>query len=426
MIFNGNYTKKILPEYSGFRGFAMIRFIHMITGAILLALVFNIGAVTATDVENPQADLNISKVVSSTGPYEPGDEITWNITLWNNGPGNATNISLTEDDSDLPGLVYITGVADQGVYNNTTKIWNITELKNSTFTTLSVITKFNTPGKKINNININALDQTDPESGNNHAEANVVINAAAVIPDAPLSVNLAIRPTTLNLKSKGVFTVYLTGGNSLFLADNSKKSRIDYANSSLTCSGAEMIRASVSNKDGGTLIAKFHRADLENVTPGKGVEINCSGTLSVNGKSLSVEGSDTIRVIGEKKGLDSVLSRLWKFLGIEKDDIEINESEDGNITVSFTLNPENFKNPGQVKKLFKNQGNESDNGIMNETGISEQTRGQKEETAKNNKDNQKIRDKNAFDKQDEGNNGANKRDAASPGKSNGKKDGMTR
>ena len=398
----------------------MTRFLRLFSGVILLALFFSIGIVCAATGD---ADLNVTKVVSSTGPYKPGDEITWKVTLWNNGPGNATNISLTENVSDLSGLVTITGVADQGKYDNTTKTWNITELKNAAFATLTLITKFNAPGEKTNNVDITALDQWDPKSSNNHAEAKVLINAAAVIPDTPLSVNLAIKPTTLNLNSKGVFTVFVSlTGTGMQSADNkSRKPRVDYANSSLTCGEAEMIRATVSNKDGGTLIAKFHRYELENVTSGDGVKINCSGTLSVNGVEIPVEGSDTIRVIGEKKGLDKLLSRLWKFLGVEKDDVEITEGEDGNITVTLSLNPTNFKNPGQAKKLLKNQDNESDTETVNETAVSEQTRGGKERTAKNKGDNQQIRENNAGDKPGKGNNGSNKRDNESPGNSNGKK-----
>ena len=275
-------------------------------------------------------------------------------------------------------------------------------------------------GEKTNNVAITALDQTDPESGNNQAEAKVLINAAAVIPDAPLSVHLAIKPTTLNLKSKGVFTVFLSlNGSSPEPADG-VKSRIDYKNSSLTCGEAELIRASVSNKEGGTLIAKFHRYDLENVTSGDGVKINCSGTLSVNGVEIPVEGSDTIRVIGEKKGLDKVLSQLSKFLGIEKDDIEINESEDSNVTVTFTLNPNNFKNPGQAKKLSRNQDTGSDTAPSNETAVSEQTRGSKEKSVKNNRDDQQIR-QNTENKPAKDNNGSDKGNGESPGKSNGKK-----
>jgi hypothetical protein len=182
-----------------------------------------------------------------------------------------------------------------------------------------------------------------------------------------------------------------------------------------------MVRATVSKKDGGTLIAKFHKQDLENVTAGDGVQINCSGTFLVNGKTITVEGSDTIRVIGERKGLDKVLSRLWKFLGIEKDDVEITEGEDGNITVTFSLNPDNFKNSGQAKKILKINNNEPTTEAVNETAVSDQTRGGKEKNSKNNGDNQQIREINTNNKPDRGNKGSDKQDDESPGKSNGKK-----
>jgi uncharacterized repeat protein (TIGR01451 family) len=399
----------------------MTRFHHGISGIILLALFFSGGIVSAAEGD---ADLNVSKAVSSAGPYEPGDEITWVVTLWNNGPAHATNISLTEDVSELSGLVTSNGVADYGTYDNATRIWSISELDADTFSTLTLITKFETGGEKTNAIAITALDQTDPEPGNNHADATVVINnAAAVIPDQPLSVNLAIKPTTMNLNSKGVFTVFvsLNGITPESSADIAPKSRIDYKSSSLTCGEAEMVRASVSNKDGGTLIAKFHRYDLENVTSGEGVMINCSGTILVNGATIPVEGSDTIRVIGEKKGLDKFLTQLSKFLGIEKDDIEINESEDSNITVTFTLNPNNFKNPGQAKKLSGNQETGSDPAPSNETAVPGQTRGSKEKPVKNNRDDQQIRQNNAENKPVKDNNGSDKGNSESPGKSNGKK-----
>jgi uncharacterized repeat protein (TIGR01451 family) len=382
--------------------------------------------INASDIikpQRPQADLNVSKVVSSTGPYEIDDEVTWVVTVWNNGPGNATNITIADDISHLTGLKNITAVAGHGRYNTTTNIWNIDELKNASYTTLTLKTTFNTSGDKINKVDITALNETDPILNNNHAEATVRFNASGnITPDSRVSANLVIKPTTLNLKSKGVFTVHvsLTGAGLKPAADERKKPRIDYANSSLTCSEAELVRATASGKDGGTLIAKFYRKDLENVTPGEGIQINCSGTLAVNGMIIPVEGSDTIRVIGEKKGLDKVLSRLWKFLGIEKDDVEITEGEDGNITVTLSLNPDSFKNPGQAKKILKINNNESETTAGNETAVSDQPRGGKEKNSKNNGDN-KIREKNADDKPDKGNKGSDKQDDEAPGKSNGKR-----
>jgi len=372
----------------------------------------------------PKADLAISKIVSSAGPYDLDDNVTWVVTLRNNGPANATNITVAEDISGLTGLQDITAVTSNGDYDPTTNVWNISKLEKATSATLTLTTNFTTSGKKVNRVVIIALSEKDPIVNNNDANAIVQFNTTdIIIPDLPVSANLVIRPTTLNLKSKGVFTVYVSLNGTSWMSQNekTKKPRIDYSNSILTCGEAEMIRASVSNKDGGTIIAKFHRQELENVTSGNGVMINCSGTLSVNGADILVEGSDTIRVIGEKKGLDKILSGLWKFLGIEKDDIEINESEDGNITVTLTLNPDNFKNPGQAKKLLKNQDNESDTETVNETAVSAQTRGGKERTVKDNRDNQQIGQNSANDIPDKGNNGSDKRNDESPGQSNGKK-----
>ncbi len=398
----------------------------MFIGAILLALVFTTGIVCAAGGEETHADLNISKGVSSNGPYEIDDEVTWVVTVWNNGPANATSITIAEDFSSLTGLKNLTTVAGRGTYNTTTNIWNIDALENASYTTLTLKTTFNTTGNKINKVTITALNETDPVVNNNHAEATGRINASGTVtpqitPRYPTgATDLVIRPTTLNLKGKGVFTVYVSLAGLLSADSGGKKPRIDYANSSLSCGGADLVRATVSGRDNGTLIAKFHRQDLENVTPGEGVRINCSGTLAVNGTMIPVAGYDTIRVIGEKKGLDNVLSRLWKFLGIEKDDVEITEGEDGNITVTLSLNPDNFKNPGQVKKILKIKEPESETATGNESAVSDQSRGGREKNPKNN-DNEQIREKNTDNKPDTGNKGSDKHDNESQGKSNGKK-----
>jgi hypothetical protein len=371
-----------------------------------------------------KADLKVSKIVSSNGPYDIGDEVTWLVTLRNNGPGNATNITLREDVSHLYSLENLTAVTAQGVYNTTTNVWRIDELLNGTYATLTLKTTFKTPGNKINKVDITALDETDPVLTDNHAQATVQYNISKTIhPDTPISANLIIKPTTLNLKSKGIFTVYVSlyGSSGKPRNDDNPTARIDYTNSSLTCSGADMVRASVSNKDDGTLIAKFHRDDLENVTLGDGVKINCSGTLAVNGTMIPVEGSDTIRVIGEKKGLDNILSRLMKFLGLEKDDVEITQGEDGNITVTLHLNPDNFKNSGEAKKVLKIKDNKSEMGDVNETAVSDQNHDENENHSINNGDNKQLNENNDGDKEDKGNNSNNAREQDSSGKSKGKK-----
>ena len=394
----------------------MTRFLRIFSGVVLLALLSTVGVVCAAE-----ANLSVSKVVNSTGPYKPGDTVEWVVTIRNNGPDDATNITMNEDISQLLGHQAITVQVGEGVYNSTTNAWKISRLENATSASLTLITNFSSTGEKTNNVTITVLDQTDPYQNDNHAEKSVFINQTLPVKkNKPLSVKLSIKPTVLNLKSKGVFTVFVTldGISPEGSADNETKPKIDFDNSTLTCGEAELTRASVSNKDGGTLVAKFYRQDLMNVTKGSGVMVNCSGTISVNGTTYDVEGSDTIRVIGEKKGLDKFLSDLKKYLGIEKDDIVINETGDGNTTLTITLNADSFKNKGQVKKMSKNQGDES--ATNTDDSQSDKTRGPREKEVKNTGNNKNLRE-NTADDTGKGNNTSKGPDDESPGNSKGKK-----
>jgi len=407
----------------------MTRILHGITGIILLALVLTISIASAAEGMN--ADLNVSKVVSSAGPYQVNDEVTWTVTLRNDGPANATNITLSDTISPLAGLAHITAVAGSGEYNTTTNVWSIGELDNATSATLTLKTIFSTPGTRTNRINITGVDETDPVADNNVAEAEVHINASGhVIHDEPLKAQLVIRPTTLNLNNKGVFTVYviLTGTGLRPYGHDRKTYGIDYANSSLTCDGADLVRTTASDKEGRNLIAKFHRSDLENVTTGDGVQVTCSGTLAVNDTTIPVEGSATIRVIGdtgENTGgntrVDNFLSRLMKFLGLDKDDVQIIKDEDGTITVTISLNPDNFKNHGLVKKVPDFRYNATYPFAGNKIWVFNQTSDGKENRIKNSGDEKQIQKQNTGYKPDMGNKNSFRREDESPGKSNGKR-----
>ena len=384
---------------------------RFVTGCILLALMLMVPLVSAAELK---ADLNVTKVVSSTGSYAINDTVTWVVTVWNNGPDDATNVTIQEDISQLSGHGDITVDVSDGAYDSATGNWTIPLLKNATSETLTLVTNFSTAGAKSNKVMV-TLDQTDEDLSDNSDESEVTVFDRLL-----LSADLKIKPTTLNINSKGVFTVFVTLNPSGSTQEGAKKPQIDYSTSSLTCSEAELIRvAKVSNKDGGTLIAKFYRQDLQNVTNGTGVMVNCSGTLSVEGQSIYVEGSDTIRVIGEKKGLDKLFSDLKKFLGVEKDEAEVNETENSTAASTVTLNPDSYKNNGQLKKQ---SGNSDDQSVKNTVtqDLSDKTRGPKENAGKNNDNDKNLQKNNAGDTTGKGNDNANRPDDESPGKSNGK------
>ena len=72
---------------------------RFVKGCILLALILLVTIVSAAET---QADLNVTKVVTSTGPYAINDTVTWVVTIWNNGPDDASTVTLKEDVWQLP------------------------------------------------------------------------------------------------------------------------------------------------------------------------------------------------------------------------------------------------------------------------------------------------------------------------------------
>jgi len=99
---------------------------------------------------------------------------------------------------------------------------------------------------------------------------------------------IEIKPETLNLNSKGLFTAFID------LPEGSDEEDIDI--SKVVCQGAPAVNATMA--DDGRLVVKFDREDLENVSVGDAVELTVTGELT-NGRQF--KGSDTIRVIDKGK-----------------------------------------------------------------------------------------------------------------------------
>jgi hypothetical protein len=108
----------------------------------------------------------------------------------------------------------------------------------------------------------------------------------------PLKVRVDIMPGIFNLKSKGLFTAFITPPKGL--PKGYRAEDIDL--STVTCGGAPAVWGKVVKN---TLIAKFDRKDLTDIPTGH------KATLTVNGEfnyEIPFEGSDRIRVIKWKWG----------------------------------------------------------------------------------------------------------------------------
>ncbi|WP_207785472.1 proprotein convertase P-domain-containing protein, partial [Flagellimonas aquimarina] len=103
-------------------------------------------------------DLAVSKTVDNSTPSE-GSNVVYTLSVVNNGPTNATNVSLIDI---LPaGVSY---VSDDGAYNSGTGVWTIGTLNNGNTATLNITASVDgsTSGSTITNtITSVTADQTD-------------------------------------------------------------------------------------------------------------------------------------------------------------------------------------------------------------------------------------------------------------------------
>lgn len=122
-------------------------------------------------------DLEIVKTVNNSTPIE-GETITFTVSVTNPGEFPATGIQVTDQ---LPnGITYQSHTTSQGNYNTSTNIWDIGTLADgdTTTVTLNITATVNsgTLGSTITNTaEITALNESDPELGNNSESAGITV-----------------------------------------------------------------------------------------------------------------------------------------------------------------------------------------------------------------------------------------------------------
>ncbi len=290
------------------------------------------------------SNISIAKSVSPSTVYT-SDAVTWKVCVTNNDFSTA-NVTVkdtlfAENGSPLDlASVYASNSSESGAFNSTSGVWTIENLAGNSTTTLILVTRFAAAGNYTNWANITECDIHDSDTSDNNASAMVAVKAPT-----DLTGRIIIKPETLNLKSRGVFHVFVN------ITGDYGADAIDLANSSLTCNGAPAIDLKIAGAGDAEsafarIIAKFNRQDLVN-TSAENATIDCSGTIVVGSEAIRVEGSDDVRLIHEQRQA-SFLDRILKFLGFKKDDPLPEETS----TLISTL-PEGIKSPGQAKKFIE-------------------------------------------------------------------------
>jgi uncharacterized repeat protein (TIGR01451 family) len=144
-------------------------------------------------VSTPTADLALTKASALTTDVngdtltDPGDTVTYTVTLINGGPRDATAISVTDT---LPGTVtYASDTPSTGTFDNGTGVWTVPTLTSGTSATLEIVVTVNAgaEGQTITNTATvtAATPATDPNTANNSATVNITVGAPPAPPPPP-------------------------------------------------------------------------------------------------------------------------------------------------------------------------------------------------------------------------------------------------
>jgi uncharacterized repeat protein (TIGR01451 family) len=150
-------------------------------------------------VTQPTSDLALTKTVSNLTP-NVGDTITFTVTLTNNGPNNATGVTVSDT---LPsGLALVTASPSQGTY--TGGVWTVGAVPVGARLTLTLTATVNSPDPQTNTSSILSADQPDPNPANNTA------SATATPQQADLLVAKTVSNITPNVGDTITYTITVT------------------------------------------------------------------------------------------------------------------------------------------------------------------------------------------------------------------------
>ncbi|WP_160213735.1 SdrD B-like domain-containing protein, partial [Phaeodactylibacter xiamenensis] len=113
---------------------------------------------SAETTPNPIIDLELTKVVDNATP-NVGEEVTFTVTVENQGPSDATGVAVRDN---LPSGY--TFVSSNGAYNDATGIWTIGDLANGASVSLEITASVNATGDYFNVAEVSEANEDDTDS----------------------------------------------------------------------------------------------------------------------------------------------------------------------------------------------------------------------------------------------------------------------
>lgn len=134
---------------------------------------------SGTTINGQSADLGVTKTVDDSAP-DVGENVTFTITIHNNGPSDATGVELTDQ---LPAsLSFVSATPSQGSYDPISGVWSVgalTAAGPTSTATLTITATVVSAGATTNTATVTASDQPDPNPGNDSDSASLNGNPLA-------------------------------------------------------------------------------------------------------------------------------------------------------------------------------------------------------------------------------------------------------
>jgi uncharacterized repeat protein (TIGR01451 family) len=155
----------------------------------------------------PRIDLQITKS-AAPNPANVGNQVTWTMVVTNNGPNNATGVTMA--DPVPAGLTFVSATSSQGSCTGGALVsCTIGNMNVGSSVTITLVTTAATTGTITNTATTVGKEQ-ETNTANNSASAQVVVNGVFTPPAVTYCTAVSVTPKQLFAGRKNMLTMKLT------------------------------------------------------------------------------------------------------------------------------------------------------------------------------------------------------------------------
>lgn len=238
-----------------------------------------------------QADLSLS-MSASTPTAQPGDSISYTLTLTNNGADTAFSINVNESFPAYPALNPTSFTASRGTYNPATGVWNVPSLGDGASADLVItLTAPDIVGPLTNNGSASS-SVSDANTANNSASATIQIVSAGNISAATKTV-----AGSFTVGGAITYTITLTNSAATAQQDNPGDELVDILPASLT-----LVSASATSGTATATIATRTVTWNGAIPAGGSVTITIDATINPGTEGQTITNQGTVNYDADGDG----------------------------------------------------------------------------------------------------------------------------